>query len=234
MAARYALPSQSFGNVQRYLRQKRAGGQTVTPRETRLAWQAHFDAMAGRRMEQSELNLRRTVAGHNIMMAEKGMELKEEALKREEDAAKISGITQLGSTAMLGAMALKGTEIGSKIGLGPGGAAIAPATKGAQAAVLEKVGAAGITGPTLRTGAIETLTEAAPSTLATGAAGAVGGLAGAQLVRALPGKAGDVGQIGGAVVGGAAAGFAMGGGPIGAVVGGVIGGAVGAVRAVKD
>ena len=108
MAARYALPSQSFANVQRYLRQRRAGGQTVTPRETRLAWQGYYDALAGRALQQRQLGLQQQQLDIQSQQFEEQMDLKKEAMAREEDAARIAGITELGSTAAMVGMAYPG------------------------------------------------------------------------------------------------------------------------------
>ena len=242
MATQFALPSQQFGDVQRFLRQKRASGGTVTPREARLAWQGYFDTLASRYHRSRELGMRQTELDRNFA-------LREEALEREEDAAKISGISQLASTAGIGALALKGTKAGAAIGLGPAGAA--PAVAGAAAltpsALATQATAAGSSASGFGIAAAETAAGALPQTgmlsamapFAAPVAGALaGGFGGSVLGERLVGN--DAGEVGGGLVGGAAMGATIGsvvpgvGTIIGGIVGGVIGGAVGAVQAIKD
>jgi hypothetical protein len=249
VATRFALPSQQFGDVQRYLRQKRATGQTVTPRESRLAWQAYFDTLSSRYHQSRELGMRQEQMDRNFA-------LQEEALEREEDAARISGITQLASTGAMGAMALKGTSIGSKLGLGgaeaakggaqaaigavPSAATAAPWTvAGVEAGKTAAAGYAGAgTGTYAAAAGKSGLISAAAPFLAPGIASIGGGFIGSEIGEQLVGS--DAGEVGGGLVGGAATGAAIGsfvpgvGTAIGAIVGGVIGGAVGAVKAIKD
>ena len=234
-----ALPSSAFSDVQRQLRQRRAGGQTVTPRAERLAWQAYWDVNAARSLQSRGLSMQEKASERRFAMDEKRM-------KREESAAKVAGVAELGSMAAMGAYALKGTSIGAKIGLGgPAAPAVSkvagPTVAGGAAATAVgveagKTAAMGAAGAGTGTyGAAGTTSAAGPLAGMAGpaAAGAVGGFIGSELGEMITGN--DAGEVIGGLAGGAAAGFAMSGGnPIGAIVGGIIGGAIGVVKAIKD
>jgi hypothetical protein len=251
LATQFALPSQSFSNVQRYL--------TVTPRETRLAWEAYFDATAARGIQNRQLGLRAAELGMLQEHRNRQYELQQEALEREEDAAKISGITQIGSTAAILGMAYPGIGEGvgklakgaaGKIGIGSGAApklaattaapAVAELTATPSVASLTAAKTAGAGSAGLGTGTYGAsglagpggISAAAPF-LGPAAGGLAAGFAGSLIGEEITGS--DAGGVGGGLVGGAAAGFALSGGnPIGAIVGGVVGGAIGAVKAIKD
>ena len=242
-----AVPSLAFDDVQRTLKQRRAGGQTVTPREARYAWQAYWDVNAARALQSRELGLRERSINANIDINRQNLELQKKRMKREQDAAKVSGIAELGSMGAMSAFALKGTSIGSKVGLGSVGAA--PAQTGGAAlsttggaALLPGAGSAAASEAGAAIGGFGSAAEAAsfaPTTAATPLAGlaapAAGGAAAGFLGSELGEKAfgNDAGEVVGGLVGGAAAGAII-GGPPGAIVGGVIGGAIGAVKAIKD
>ena len=115
-----ALPTQTFADVQKYMRQKRAVGQQVTPTEERSAWQAYWDVMAARQGEAERIGLEH----ERIGLGREQLEIQEEQMKRQQRAAMVSGIGQIGSTMAMGAYALKGTKLGGKIGLGAPGEGI--------------------------------------------------------------------------------------------------------------
>ena len=143
--ATMALPSQSFADIQRFYRQKKATGATVSPRETRLAWQGYWDAMSARQFQGQELGLR-----------ERGLELNEEqfaaderyrkeqlrmqkqAQRDAEAAATISGYSSGATTLLTAGYMAKGTKLGGYIGMGPTtatpGAGVPAAGAGAGAA----------------------------------------------------------------------------------------------------
>lgn len=240
-----AIPSQSFSDVQRYLKQKRAGGQTVTPRETRLAWQAYWDVNAARSLQSKQLSLNERSINANIDINKKRMKLAKEQMQREEDAATISGISELGSTAAIGAYALKGTSIGSKIGLGAaptvsggagtavsGGAASGTGFAGSPAGGSAGAGLGGAGVGATGASTAPTATSAGFSNVGTSAVGAIGaGYAGSTVGGAVSGN--DAGSIIGGIAGGVTYGAYV-GGPAGAIVGGLVGGAVGVVKSIKD
>lgn len=237
-----ALPSQAFSDVQRYLRQRRAGGQTVTPRESRLAWQAYWDVNAARALQSRQLG-QQDIA---LQLQKNRLELAEEQMEREEAAAKVSGIAELGSTAAMGAFALKGTSIGAKVGLGAPAAvsAAAPAATGAAAPATAGAAAAlGGKGATIAASQAAAAPAAsapfsATSVLGPAGAGVAAGFLGSEIGERVVGN--DAGEIAGGALGGAAGGALIGsqigsvGGPVGAIIGGVIGGAIGVVKSIKD
>ena len=238
-----ALPSQAFTGVQRYLKQRRATGQVTSPQSERSAWQAYYDSLAANRNISSMIGARE----RQLDMEEERIDLAKDAQDSAEAAAKIRGVAELGSTAVLGGMLLKDTSLGAKIGLGgsttavpkttatPGGGAAeslsggAAATGGAAAAAYPGAGL----GPAGTPGAAG---MAAGPTAAAGitgmsAAGAAGVGLGAGFLGATVGEkvGGDKGAVLGGMAAGAGGGFAV-GGPVGALIGGVIGGLSGAVK----
>lgn len=228
-----AIPSQAFGGVQRYLRQKRAGGQTVSKHEEGRAWQSYWDVMADRSIQQERLRLERARIEANIRTQQEQLKMQRKQMEQEEGAAKVAGITQLGTTAFLGAHVLKGTSLGAKMGLGAAptaGVVGGQVTPGGVATVAPSGGgmSMGLAGPS--TAQPTAITAAAPL-LGPAIAGAGAGYAGSVLGEEFIGN--DAGQVIGGLAGGAAMGAAI-GGPPGAIVGGLIGGAIGAVGAIKD
>jgi len=232
-----ALPSQAFADVQRYLKQRRATGQAVSPREERSAWQAYYDSLAANRAQSAAIGARE----RQLDMEQQRIKIAEEAQENAEAAAKISGLVEIGTTGVLGAMALKDTAIGAKIGLGKpgaapklpvGGAAAAPAASavypGAGLGPVGTPGAAGMAaGPAVGTSAASPLT--AGTAAAAGGAGIAGGMVGSFLGEKV---AGDKGAAVGGVMGGAGIGAIFGGAP-GAILGGVLGGLTGIVQGKK-
>jgi hypothetical protein len=107
-----ALPSNALYDVQKYLRQKRATGAQVTPQNERAAWSGYFDTMESNSLNERNFALRSQIENERIKLAK-------EAQKNAEGSAAISGVGQLLSVGGQGAMLLKGTSLGSKIGLGP-------------------------------------------------------------------------------------------------------------------
>jgi hypothetical protein len=228
MATRLALPSTLYSDVLGTLRQRKAAGQTITPQDERSAWQSYWDTMASRSNDVRSLGIQEGNLALNEKVAESNIALKKDEIAANKKAAIVSGISSLGGMAVLGGYVLKGTALGSKIGLGA-------ATTGAGAG-------AATTG-----GAVSALPEAGASGLGTGGATAGGAAAGGITVGAAAGTAG-VGYIAGKIganipigkgktteevkstASGAAAGAAMGTyvfPGVGTIVGGIIGGASG-------
>ena len=120
-----AVPSQAFADVQRYLRQKRATGQTVTPREEKLAWEAYWDSMASQHHTARELGLRERALEEETSYRDELLDLRREQIEDEEDAAKIRGIVEIGGLLGTGALLLKDTKMGKAVAgrLGLGSAA---------------------------------------------------------------------------------------------------------------
>lgn len=112
-----ALPTQTFADVQKYMRQKRAVGQQVTPTEEKSAWQAYWDVMAARQGEAERIGLEH----ERIGLSKEQLEINKEQMKRSQRAATIQGVGQIAGTMAMGAHVLKGTKIGGKIGLGTSG-----------------------------------------------------------------------------------------------------------------
>ena len=241
--ARLALPSSTFSDVQRFLRHKRATGQTVSSREERSAWAGYWDAMAARQMSSRRLGLEERRLGLEGKRLDEYTRLAEERMDREEEAAKVSGVMELGTTAALGTYALKGTEIGAKLGLGtgvakPGGGtkAVAPMTATTTAAPAVEGGAALLTategvGPTateMGGAAFEEFAVAAPaaergamSAIAPLAGPAAVGYAAGSLSKMIPlGSGKTTGRVKGAVAGAVAGSYW---GPAGTVIGAITG-----------
>jgi hypothetical protein len=242
-----ALPSNALYDVQKYLRQKRATGAQVTPQNERAAWSGYFDTMA-----------QNSLAERASAMNQERLNMTKDALKAQEGADKISGVGQLVSTVGQGAMLLKGTDIGSKFGLGTPKAtptatsegigtttATAPVTATGGAA---SVGGAAPTGAAYSTGAAELAgTEAAGTTAAAAGseagitaaapftsvlAPATAGLAAGTMLANLTGASKQV-EVPVGALGGAAAGAAIGSivpGP-GTAVGAIIGAVAGGIGA---
>jgi hypothetical protein len=252
-----ALPSQAFGDVQRFLKQRRAGGQIVSPHSERLAWQAYWDAQASRQSESRRIGL-----------AEDELDWRKDATKeaadRAQDAAKIAGITEIGTLGVGAATLLKGTKAGGFIGLGksttsavpkslgvaPGvGTTSAPTPAGAELGHIAAAGPFGASAAAPLPGHLTAGYVGAPGGQAVGlvggeaaggagAAGAVGGtaalgIAGASAVGGLAGStiggkvAGDKGNVAGGVAAGVGTGFVV-GASYGSV-GGPIGALIGGV-----
>jgi hypothetical protein len=147
-----ALPSNALYDVQRYLRQKRATGAQVTPQNERAAWSGYFDTM-----EQN------SIAERNSAMQQERLNMTKDALKAQEGADQISGVGQLVSTVGQGAMLLKGTDIGGKIGLGAP-TATTPATPSTTAPAAAPVTATGVSAP--GAGAAPVVSAGVPQTAA--------------------------------------------------------------------
>jgi len=238
-----AIPSQAFSDVQRYLRQKRAGGQTVSPTEEGRAWQSYWDVQSARADRARELGIREASLAAQIEMNKEQIDLREKQMRREQAAARVAGIAELGTSAALiglgGAHVLKGTALGAKIGLG---AAAPTVTGGAAAAKVGAEAGGGAAGWGAAWGGTTAESAAAPLTLGAAAgpaaAGAAVGYLGSELGEQIIGN--DAGEVIGGAAGGAAAGAAIGsvvpgvGTAIGGIIGGAIGGVIGAVKAVKD
>ena len=244
-----ALPSQAFTGVQRYLKQRRATGQVTSPQSERSAWQGYYDSLAANRNISSMIGARE----RQLEMEDERLDLAKDAQDAAESAAKIGGIAEIGSTAVLGGMVLKDTSLGAKIGLGGPTTAVPKATAGVGAAESLSGGAAsfpvgvGGAGTSAATGAMAspagiggvtthaaTGVSAASGITGAGAAAAGGVGLGAGFLGAEIGNkvAGDKGAVIGGIGAGAGAGFAV-GGPYGALIGGVIGGLSGVVKGSK-
>ena len=151
-----ALPSNALYDVQKYLRQKRATGAQVTPQNERSAWSGYFDTMEANSLAERRFALLSQTENERMKLAK-------EAQENAEGAAAISGVGQLLSAGGQGAMLLKGTSLGAKMGLGP--ATVAPGA--APGAAVSSVGGASPTLDAYSTGAKElagTTAGAAPTT----------------------------------------------------------------------
>lgn len=248
-----ALPSRAFTDVQRYLKQRRATGQVVSPSSERSAWQAYYDSIAANRASSAAIGARE----RQLDIEEQRVDLLKDQQDAAEGAAKVQGVAEIGSTLALGAMVLKDTSLGGRLGLGTKAAVPSTAktvgAKGAAPAMGGGGAAASLVHPEL-----QTASTAAPSAAFSGfdaSTGAVSGSAGvggatgltagtaagaggvgiaAGFVGATIGEkvAGDKGAVAGGLAAGAGAGFMV-GGPVGAVIGGVIGGLTGIVKGKK-
>jgi hypothetical protein len=153
-----ALPSNALYDVQRYLRQKRATGAQVTPQNERAAWSGYFDTM-----ERNSLAERASAMRERQIRWDR--EAQKDAQEAAEGAATMSGFGQLASTAGQGALLLKGTSLGSKIGLGPTTAPTATSTS---------TGTSGGAALTSASGAPGAITGGAANSLPTAASGGPG------------------------------------------------------------
>lgn len=168
--ATMALPSQSFADIQRYYRQKKATGATVSPRETKLAWQGYWDAMASRQFQGQQLGIQERGMELNEAQFAADERYREEQLRMQkkaqsdaEAAARVSGYSSGATTLLTAGYLAKGTKLGGYIGMGPATAAT-PGGGGAAGGAM--AGAA----PT------PTASAAAPLISAGGGAGAAGGM----------------------------------------------------------
>jgi hypothetical protein len=154
-----ALPSNALYNVQNYLRQKRATGAQVTPQAERAAWSGYFDTMENNSI--AERNAAMTQERLDLIRSDQAQKYKllEDEQKAKESAATWSGVGQGISILGQGGMLLKGTSLGSKVGLGPSAAATASPT--ATAATTATAAA-----PVTATGASAFNTAAAPTSSA--------------------------------------------------------------------
>ena len=161
--------------------------------------------------------------------------LKEEEMKKQQQAAMVSGIGQLGMTGLLTyGMGKQAGWWGGQQALGGGAQAL---STGATTPALTGAGMVGETGMTAAEMAAagaspEAIAEyggaaAGTSALTTGLYGAAGAIGGGLIGQELGGKTGAT--FGSTIGGGIAAGAAIGGLP-GAVIGGVIGAAVGGIE----
>jgi hypothetical protein len=241
-----ALPSNALYDVQKYLRQKRATGAQVNPQDERAAWSGYFDTMERNSLGERDYALR----AQRLNMDE---EARKDVQKASEGAATMSGIGQLVSTVGQGGMLLKGTDLGSKIGLGASTATPTPTTTGAAPVAASGVvgggtttagvggSAAGLAGPestaiagggsggAVAAGGGGLLDAAAPYT---GPAGV--GLAAGSVVPKLLGIENEAGKMAAGTASGAVAGAVAGTyvfPGVGTAVGGVIGAVAGAVGA---
>jgi hypothetical protein len=229
--AQAALSSTALSNVQNYLRQRRATGAQVTPQNERAAWSGYFDALEANRFNETALELQRN-----------RQDLIEKQMKNEEDAAKYSGIGQLASTVGGAGLLLKGTDIGSKIGLGTTGAAPTATTGAATAAGAGPVTAAltpasagaseaALAGGMAPSAALSVGPEAGILSAAAPYLGPAGaGFAAGTFLPGLLGQKKGVGELAVGAASGAAAGAAVGsivpgpGTAVGAVIGAIAGG----------
>ncbi|RQW92650.1 MAG: hypothetical protein EHM79_00405 [Geobacter sp.] len=229
-----ALPSQSFADVQRFFRQKRAVGQQVTPTEERSAWQAYWDAMASRQQEAERIGLEHK----RVSMEEERLEEQKDINKKQDRAATVSGIGQLAQTGIIGAHMLKGTALGAKIGLGgvsalpsvvaPTAGQIAGLEAGLGPISAEFAATQGLGSATAATTGATTATTAASGLAGGAAAGGVGLLGtgiGMGAKALIPGDQ-PLLEAGVGAAGGAMAGAAIGSvvPVVGTVVGAVVGG----------
>jgi len=111
----------TMGSVSSYLRQKRAIGQPVTDSDKRAAWAAYFDTQAERSDRSRSLALEKeridtqkeqyaTSQALQSSQFDKNYALTQQNYKDTADAAKISGITQIG---LMGSQVLS-SDIGKK------------------------------------------------------------------------------------------------------------------------
>jgi hypothetical protein len=245
-----ALPSNALYDVQKYLRQKRATGAQVTPQNERAAWSGFFDTMA-----------QNSLAERASAMQQERLDILRDEQKAAEGAATWSGVGQLVSTVGQGGMLLKGTDIGSKIGLGPTTPATpTPTTPGVSATPSVSTGAAPVTatgtstvtgaaptGAAYSTGAAELAGAEAPTAAAVGAEtgitaatpylGPAGvGFASGSVIPGLLGFNKGKGELAAGVAAGAATGAATGAALTswsgpGAAVGAIIGAVAGGIGA---
>jgi len=200
--ATMALPSQSFADIQRYHRQKKATGATVSPRETKLAWQGYWDAMSSRQFQGQQLGIQeRGMELNEAQFAadekyrKEQLRMQEQAQSDAEAAARISGYSSGGTTLLTAGYLAKGTKLGGYIGMGPATAAT-PGGGGAAGGVM--AGAA----PTPATSAAAPLISAGGGAVGAGMTAPVGGsLAGSGLEGV-----GTGGMYGGTAAGGTTAG----------------------------
>jgi len=82
-----AIPEYQYGDVDRYLKQRRAARGFVTPREERAAWQGYWDTQIGQQLESRRLGLMQQQLG----LGQKRLDWREQEMKNEEDARKMQG-----------------------------------------------------------------------------------------------------------------------------------------------
>jgi len=225
----------SLSDVQRFLRQKRATGR-LSPGEMQEAYEAYFAAEAGKTLERSKFALDKRRLDVSERQQEDQLDMFREQQEQAEDAAKISGITELGKFGLMAA----DTEIGKKVISGGQKAVTSLFDTGASSATGAAIGS---TAGTAFSGTASAGTGISPAAM-TGtspmvassvgsSAGTIMGAAGASIAGAATGFVADKAfgkdfkEVGGAV-GGATTGFMI-GGPVGAVIGGVIGFGVDAI-----
>jgi hypothetical protein len=89
--------SPGFEKVQRFLRQQRATGRVVSPEQTRMAWQAYWDAWAGKQTERERIGIER----ERLELEEERFawqrEYAGERLEMEESAAGARGGAMIGT-----------------------------------------------------------------------------------------------------------------------------------------
>ena len=231
-------------DIMRVLKRRKARGQTVEPYQFRETLRSYWDVLAARRQQDRALGLRNKA----LALEEDRLDIMKKREDAAEDAAKIQGLAEIGSTAAMGAMALKGTRLGAKIGLG-GQGTVSQGTGAAINSNLTSSGAAvgesatgGIGGATTYSsagvdsaaggiGGATTYSSAGLETTAPAIGGTAVGIGAGMVGGKIAGKAITGSESGGAfgtAVGGGIGGFAA-GGPYGAVIGFVLGGIAGVV-----
>ena len=206
-------------DIMRVLKRRKARGQTVEPYQFREALRSYWDVQAARRQQDRALGLRNKA----LALEEDRLDIMKKREDAAEDAAKIQGLAEIGSTAAMGAMALKGTRLGAKIGLG---GPTETTTGAATASTITPSGAAVGESATGGIGGATTYSSAGLETTAPSIGGTAVGIGAGMVGGKIAGKAITGSESGGAfgtAVGGGIGGFAA-GGPYGAVIGFVLGG----------
>lgn len=175
----------TLSDLQTYLSQKRATGR-LSAGEMDQAYKAYYESEAARALERSQLALQERSLNSDIQHRNRSLALQEEAMEDASDAARISGITQLGTLGSMGYKALTGKSLLSQAAtyggkLFGGGSTPAVTSLGAGAAATSGLSAASVAG-----GAPAGFGSA--TSAATGAGfggGAIGGTGGGGLISGI-------------------------------------------------
>ena len=111
----------SLSDVSRYLRQRRAIGKPITNLDRQAAWNSYFDTEANKTLERSKLAISRKNAdtsaksvANTLAINKERLAISKEAQASADQAAMVSGITNLGELAYMGRNTAVGKAITSK------------------------------------------------------------------------------------------------------------------------
>lgn len=227
-----ALSEASLDRIMRKYRQRVATTGIEDPAYLRQLYEAELSVATQKGLAAQSLVLEEERFKESQRQFEINKDITEKTLEQQEEAAKLTGAVQIGSTAIQAGMLLKDTEIGSKALAGassliPSIGEAAPTITTSSAIPSAVSGVA----PVPETVGITTATETAPLLGLGSTVGlpALAGFGAGQLGKSIT-KAGQPGHMGGerltsgaiGAAGGAMLGFSV-GGPLGAVVGGIAG-----------
>ena len=82
-----AIPEYQLGDVDRFLRQRRAAGKVITDRDYRAAYSQYWDAQLGRRMESQKLGLMQ----ERVNLMGEQLDLQNKWQKQQLDTAAMKG-----------------------------------------------------------------------------------------------------------------------------------------------